>query len=197
MTDLAEADERARVRAKARVGTIIDGRYQLDRILALGGMGAVYLARHLKLKKRVALKLLHPDVEQKVDLVLRFEREALAGAHVDNKHVAAATDFGQLEDGARYLVTEYVRGKTLREILIAYAPLDAVRAARITRQLAVGLGEIHAKGIVHRDIKPRNIMVTDSDFVKIIDFGLAKIEEARVSTIDLSDASRHGLSVAQ
>jgi serine/threonine-protein kinase len=184
------ADDRARERAKSRVGTTVDGRYRIDSVLALGGMGAVYLARHLKLRKRVALKLLHPDVEQKVELVLRFEREALAGAHVDNKHVAAATDFGELEDGTRYLVTEYVRGKTLREVLIAQAPFDPIRAARIARQIAVGLGEIHAKGIVHRDLKPRNVMLTDADFVKIIDFGLAKIEESRVSTI--SEAVEEG-----
>jgi serine/threonine-protein kinase len=176
-------EDEAKTRAEARVGTVIDGRYQLDRVLAMGGMGAVYVARHLKLKKRVAVKLLHPDVEQKVELVLRFEREAMVGAHVENRHVAAATDFGDLPDGTRYLVTEYVRGRTLRELLIAEAPMDPVRATRIVRQIATGLAEIHARGIVHRDLKPRNVMVTDGDFVKIIDFGLAKIEDARVSTI--------------
>ncbi|NUP12453.1 MAG: protein kinase [Polyangiaceae bacterium] len=174
---------RAEERARSLVGKTIDERYQIDRILAMGGMGTVYLARHLKLKKRVALKVLHPDAEDHPELFLRFEREALAGAQVNHPHVAAATDFGELPDGTRYLVMEYVRGTTLRSLIDQEAPLPPARAARIARQIALALTEIHKRGIVHRDLKPRNIMLADGDAVKIVDFGLAKIDGARVSTM--------------
>lgn len=165
------------------IGKGIDERYQIDRVLAMGGMGTVYLGRHLKLKKRVALKVLHPDAEDHPELFLRFEREALAGAQVNHPNVAAATDFGELPDGTRYLVMEYVRGGTLRSVLDASAPLPPVRAVLIARQIAVALAEIHKRGIVHRDLKPRNVMLGEGDTVKIVDFGLAKIDGARMSTM--------------
>jgi len=186
-------DQRANERAKGLIGQVVDGRYQIDRILAMGGMGSVYLARHLKLRKRVALKVLHPGTEDHPELYMRFEREALAGAQVTHAHVAAATDFGELADGTRYLVLEYVRGRTLRAVLDEDAPLLVLRAAKITRQISVALREIHARGIVHRDLKPRNVMLGESDFVKIVDFGLARIDGARISTVssdELEDDER-------
>ncbi|MBL8742065.1 MAG: serine/threonine protein kinase, partial [Myxococcales bacterium] len=180
-------DKRATERAQALVGQVVDGRYQIDRVLAMGGMGTVYLARHLKLKKRVALKVLHPGTEDHPELYMRFEREALAGAQVTHAHVAAATDFGELADGTRYLVLEYVRGRTLRALMDTDAPLASVRAAKIARQISVALAEIHARGIVHRDLKPRNVMLTEGEFVKIVDFGLARIDGARISTVSLDE----------
>ncbi|MFO0616022.1 MAG: serine/threonine-protein kinase [Polyangiaceae bacterium] len=177
------ADEQATERAQALVGATIDGRYRIDQILAMGGMGTVYLARHLKLRKRVALKILHPDVEQHEELLLRFEREAAAGAQVTHPNVACATDFGDLDDGTRYLVMEYVRGETLRTAIDREAPFPVERAAKIARQIAVALEAIHKEGIVHRDLKPRNVMLTDRDFVKLVDFGLAKVDNARFSAL--------------
>ncbi len=178
-----DGDARARDRAEHLVGRTIDGRYRIDGVLAMGGMGAVYVGRHLKLKKRVALKVLHPAAEDDPELVSRFEREALAGGHVSHPHVAAATDFGELADGTRFLVMEYVKGITLRSLVEREGALPAERAARIARQIAVALGEIHGRGIVHRDLKPRNVMLTEDDFVKIVDFGLAKVEAGRMSTV--------------
>ena len=180
-------DKRATERAESLVGQVVDGRYQIDRVLAMGGMGTVYLARHLKLRKRVALKVLHPGTEDHPELYMRFEREALAGAQVTHAHVAAATDFGELADGTRYLVLEYVRGRTLRALMDADAPLAALRAAKIARQISVALAEIHERGIVHRDLKPRNIMLSDGEFVKVVDFGLARIDGARISTVSLDE----------
>jgi serine/threonine-protein kinase len=147
----------------------------------------VYLGRHLKLKKRVAIKTLHPDVNDHPELVMRFEREALAGAQVSHMNVACATDFGDLEDGTRYLVMEYVRGTNLRDVIDREAPLSAERAVRIARQIAVALGHLHERGIIHRDLKPKNVMLGEGDFVKVVDFGLAKVDARRISSVDVDE----------
>lgn len=175
-------------RDRALVGTTVDDRYHFDDVIATGAMGTVYLARHLKLKKRVAIKVLHPDVDDHPELVLRFEREALAGAQVAHPHVACATDFGDLEGGARYLVMEYVKGETLRDVLDREAPLEPKRAVAIARQLAVALDHVHSRGIVHRDLKPRNVILGEGDVVKLVDFGLAKIDGGRMSTLPADEA---------
>ena len=168
-------------RARELIGTVISQRYRIEELLAMGGMGAVYRGRHLHLKKRVAVKVLRPETENLPELVARFEREAIAGAHVAHPNVAAATDFGQLEDGSYFLVLEYVSGKPLHEI-IKSGPLPAARAVPIGRQLAAALAAVHAMGIVHRDVKPRNVMLVEGkgDLAKLIDFGLAKVPVDRV-----------------
>jgi eukaryotic-like serine/threonine-protein kinase len=177
----SQPDHPGAARAAELIGTVISQRYRIDALLAMGGMGAVYRGSHLLLKKRVAVKVLHPETENLPELVARFEREAIAGAHVAHANVAAATDFGQLEDGSFFLVLEYVSGKTLHEI-IAKGPIPAARAVHIGRQLAAGMAAIHAMGIVHRDVKPRNVMLVEgkNDLAKLIDFGLAKVPVDRV-----------------
>src|SRR5262249_21119171 len=132
------ADMAAKARASALIGTVISGRYRVVELLALGGVGAVYLGEHVLMHKHVAVKVLHPDTQGLPDLVPRFEREAVAGAHIQHPNVAAATDFGQLEDGSYFLVLEYVRGITLREV-IKRGPVPAARVAAIGRQMAAGL----------------------------------------------------------
>ncbi|KYF74553.1 hypothetical protein BE11_20460, partial [Sorangium cellulosum] len=170
------SDEAAKQRAASYLGRVISKRYRIDEVIAMGGMGAVYRGEHVHMHKRVAIKILHPDTERLPELVERFEREAIAGAHIQHRNVATATDFGEAEDGSFFLVLEYVRGTTLHEI-IRRGAMPAPRAVLIARQLAAALDATHAMNIVHRDLKPRNVMVVEpqGDLVKLIDFGLAKV----------------------
>ena len=160
------------------VGVTLSARYLIEKLIGEGGMGAVYQAQHTHMRKRVAVKVLHPEMSRMSEVVARFEREAMAAAHIDHPNVAAATDFGKLEDGSFFLVLEYVEGKSLREA-IAEGRLELGRALHITRQIASALGRAHALGIVHRDLKPENVMLVtregDTDFVKVLDFGIAKV----------------------
>ncbi|HEY6077321.1 MAG TPA: serine/threonine-protein kinase, partial [Polyangiaceae bacterium] len=164
--------------ADARVGTTLADRYRIDALIGEGGMGRVYAAEHVLMRKRLAIKVLHRELTTMAEVVARFEREAMAAANIDHPNVAAATDFGKLADGAVFLVLEYVQGKNLRDE-IATGPIAAERALHITRQIAAGLGSAHALDIVHRDLKPENVMLVDKggdpDFVKVLDFGIAKV----------------------
>ena len=168
-------------RAEDLVGKTIAGRYRVDDLVAMGGIGAVYRAHHLLLQKRVAIKILRPDTEGLDQLVIRFEREAIAGAHIVHPNVAAATDFGHLDDGSCFLVLEYVGGETLHSI-VRRGRVPVPRAIRIARQIASALSAAHGMGIIHRDVKAGNVMVLEeqNDLVKLIDFGLAKVPVAQV-----------------
>jgi serine/threonine-protein kinase len=167
-----------------RLGTVISGRYLIRELLGEGGMGSVYLAEHTHMKKRVALKLLHPEMSDNPEVSARFEREAMAAAHIEHPNVAGATDFGKTEDGAFFLVLEYVEGTDLRTAL-ADGPISPPRSLRITRQIALALERAHEAGIVHRDLKPENVMLVkkdgEPDFVKVLDFGIAKVLEGAAS----------------
>jgi serine/threonine protein kinase len=160
------------------VGVVLSGRYQINKLIGEGGMGAVYQAEHTHMRKRFAIKVLHPEMSRLSEVVARFEREAMAAAHIEHPNVAGATDFGKLEDGSFFLVLEYVEGKSLREA-ISEGRLELGRALRVARQIASALGRAHALGIVHRDLKPENVMLVtregDPDFVKVLDFGIAKV----------------------
>src|SRR5262247_3432874 len=103
--------------APQRIGEIVSGRYRIKELIGEGGMGAVYLAEHTHMRKRVALKLLHAEMSQDDEVLARFKREAEAAAHVEHPNVAAATDFGQTDDGAFFLVLEYVEGSSLRSVI--------------------------------------------------------------------------------
>jgi serine/threonine-protein kinase len=165
--------------ATSLVGQVVSGRYRIQKLLGEGGMGAVYLAEHTHMRKRVALKLLHAEMSTDEEVLARFRREAEAAAHVEHPNVAAATDFGQTEDGSFFLVLEYVEGTNLRDVLNQNA-MGARRALHVTRQIAFALERAHGAGIVHRDLKPENVMLVqkgdDPDFVKVLDFGIAKVE---------------------
>ena len=160
------------------IGMTLSGRYRIERLLGEGGMGAVYQAEHTHMRKRLAVKVLHPEMSRLPEVVARFEREAMAAAHIDHPNVATATDFGKLEDGSFFLVLEFVEGKSLRDA-INDGRLELGRALHITRQIAAALKGAHALGIVHRDLKPENVMLVerdgDADFVKVLDFGIAKV----------------------
>jgi serine/threonine-protein kinase len=147
-------------------------------------MGVVYRAEHVHMKKAVAVKILHQHMTAMPEVVARFEREAVAAGRIEHPNVAAATDFGRLDDGSFYLVLEYIEGKSLSSLLASGGTLPAVRALAITRQIADGLAAAHAAGIIHRDLKPENVMLVERDgvpdWVKVLDFGIAKVpvEEA-------------------
>ena len=167
------------------IGVVLSGRYLIERLIGEGGMGAVYQAEHTHMRKRLAVKVLHPEMSRMAEVVARFEREAMAAAHIEHPNVAAATDFGKLEDGSFFLVLEYVEGRSLREA-IAEGRLELGRALSIARQMASALGRAHSIGIVHRDLKPENIMLVardgEADFVKVLDFGIAKVPVGELGT---------------
>ncbi len=172
------------------VGRTLSDRYVVHELIGHGGMGAVYRGEQVHLRKRVAIKVLRPDMARMVELAVRFEREAIAGAHVEHPNVVAAIDFGKLEDGSQFLILEYVEGTSLKDLIEgAKVPLD--RALVITRQIAQGLAAVHEKSIVHRDVKPQNILLDGRGQVKLLDFGLAKV---RLEL--LSDAGRNAKPAA-
>jgi eukaryotic-like serine/threonine-protein kinase len=180
----------ARERARSLVGRTILGRYHIEELVALGGIAAVFRAKKLGSGEDVAVKVLHPDVEGLPELIERFEREAVAGKHIFHPNVAAVTDIDQLEDGSFFLVQEFIRGTTLRE-LMQHGPVPPVRAARIARELAVALLAAHDMQIVHRDVKPLNVMLLAGHEarVQLIDFGLAKVPVEHLSVAN-EDARR-------
>ncbi len=175
MTSQAEA---AAKEAAKLVGSTISDRYRIERLLGEGGMGAVYEAEHTLMHKRVAIKVLHAEMSKMTEVVTRFEREAMAAAHIEHPNVASATDFGKLDDGSFFLVLELIDGKSLRDA-IGTSRFTVARALHVTRQIASALARAHGLGIVHRDLKPENVMLvtrdSDEDFVKVLDFGIAKV----------------------
>ena len=160
------------------VGKVLAGRYEVASLIGIGSMAAVYLVHHVAIRKRMAVKVLHPSLLQIPEMLARFEREALVAGHLEHPHVAAAQDFGRTEDGGLFFVLEYIEGRELRAIL-KQGPVSIARTIHIARQIASMLELAHGLQIIHRDLKPENIMLTrrdaDSDYVKILDFGLAKV----------------------
>lgn len=162
------------------VGTRI-GAYSIVRELGAGGMGTVYEALHVQLGRRVALKVLKAEVASSPEMLTRFFNEARAVNHVEHPGLVQISDFGSLPDGSPYLVMELLRGETLAARLLARGRLTEPEALPIVGQLASILAAAHDKGIVHRDVKPSNVMlvpdpaVTGGERVKLLDFGVAKI----------------------
>jgi serine/threonine-protein kinase len=156
-------------------GQRIAGKYELVRPLARGGMGAVWIARHVELDSQVAVKFMAERLLERDDGFIRFKREAQAAARLKSVHVAQIHDYG-VHDGMPYIAMELLHGEDLSQLL-ARRRLNASESADIIRQVCVGLGQAHAEGIVHRDLKPANIFLSQSGqerVVKILDFGIAK-----------------------
>lgn len=185
-SDFSPASSSAPVSERGRklLGTTVGGRYKVLSPLGHGTMGEVFLVEHVTIRRRMALKVLSDEMSKSPEAVTRFEREALASAHIDHPNVVAATDSGRTEDGALFVVFEYVDGQSLHE-RIAQGPLAPPLAVRITRQVVSALVRAHGIGIIHRDIKPQNIMLVshegDEPLAKVLDFGLAKLSVALLS----------------
>jgi len=168
--------------ARARVGQVLGGKYQLVRLIAEGGMGWVFEARHELVKRRLAVKLLRPALAHRRDLLARFRDEAVAAGALESEHVAAALDLGFADDGVPFLVMEYLQGETLAALLAREGRLARERAVDLVAQACEGVAVAHAAGIVHRDLKPQNLFVCrradGTDLVKVLDFGVAKLADA-------------------
>lgn len=150
------------------------GAYELIRPLGTGGMGTVYLAKHRKLAKEVAIKLLPARTFRNDHFAARFQREIRVAGGLDHPSIVRATDAGEY-DGTHYLVMEHIDGLDLSRIARRLRKLDIADACEIARQVALGLSHAHAEGIVHRDVKPSNLMVDKNGEVKVLDFGLARL----------------------
>lgn len=164
----------------ARLGSTVGGKYLIASFLAEGGMGAVYAAQHIIIKRRFAVKFLHADLARRRDALARFRREAETAGALESENVAAVVDFGIATDGAPYIVMEYLEGCDLGRLLLLQGPLPVERAADLVVQACKGIQEAHAAGVIHRDLKPENLFVCrrsdGSDLVKIVDFGIAKLK---------------------
>src|SRR6266545_3863977 len=159
-------------------GSILAGKYRVERVLGKGGMGVVVAAMHLQLGRRVALKFLRAEACENRDVVERFIREARAAVQIHTEHVARVIDVGELENGSPYMVMEYLAGADLAEVLRTRGGLPVVEAVDYVLQASEAIAEAHALGIVHRDLKPANLFLTQradrSPLVKVLDFGISK-----------------------
>ena len=159
-------------------GALIADRYRVIGRLGQGGMGQVYLAEHVRMGRKSALKIMNPGMAHDPDSVNRFNREAANASRINHTNVASIYDFGETDDGLLFLAMEYVEGQPLSTTIAREGALPLRRAASIARQVAAALRVAHHLGIVHRDLKPDNIMIASdidgSELVKVVDFGIAK-----------------------
>jgi eukaryotic-like serine/threonine-protein kinase len=163
-----------------RIGELVGGKYRITRYLAEGGMGVVYEAQHVVVKRRFAVKFLRPDFARRRENLGRFQREAEAAGSLESEHIASVVDFGIAADESPYLVMEYLAGESLASLLRRQGRVPYGRAADLCVQACHGAEAAHAAGIVHRDLKPHNVFVCrredGTDLLKILDFGIAKLE---------------------
>ncbi|MBX3270501.1 MAG: serine/threonine protein kinase [Sandaracinaceae bacterium] len=164
------------------LGKTLDGRYHLERLLGKGGMGLVYEAKHVILGKRLAVKVLKEEVSRDEKVIARFQREAQSAGAIGSPHICDVSDFGTMPDGSTYFVMEYLDGPSLSTALHQQNPMPTARVLDVGIQLCDALGAAHERGIVHRDLKPDNVHLVEQggrrDFVKVLDFGIAKVGNA-------------------
>ena len=163
-------------------GQIVDSKYRVTCQLGSGGMAVVYEAENLRIRRKVAIKVLHAATAAKPDLIQRFEREAQAAGAIGSDHIVEVYDLGRLDDGSPYMVMERLVGETLSDRIKRMGKMPPAAICPLIRQVLRGLEAAHAAGIVHRDLKPSNIFIMKEkaerrDFIKIIDFGISKFQE--------------------
>ena len=172
------------------LGQTLAGKYLVAKLIKRGGMGAVYQGKHVLMDKTVAIKVLRPALAVDDDVVARFSREAKAASRISHPHAVSVTDFGESENGIVFLVMEYLEGRTLKEIIRSEGAMPLKRVVEIIRQVTGALDAAHGQGVVHRDLKSDNIMVSQTnggDWAKVLDFGIAKIQQpASVKDADLT-----------
>jgi serine/threonine-protein kinase len=171
----------AMIAAPVQPGDVLLGKYRVDRVLGVGGMGVVVAATHLQLGQPVALKFMLVDALASAEAAERFLREARAAVRLRSQHVARIQDVGTLENGAPYIVMELLQGMDLAQVLAQQGPLPPTTAVDFVLQACDAIAEAHASGIVHRDLKPANLFVTvapsGAALVKVLDFGIAKAHD--------------------
>jgi serine/threonine protein kinase len=164
------------------VGSYVDGRYLVKRLVGEGGMGLVYEAEHVEIGRRVAIKVLHAAYTRQAEILARFRAEARAATRIGNPHIVEVLDSGTTVDGAVYFVMEFLDGQSLARLIEHEGKLPPARAIAIAREMCQALTAAHAAGIIHRDMKPDNVFLIQrdgrSDFVKVLDFGIAKTLDA-------------------
>jgi serine/threonine protein kinase len=160
-------------------GTLLAGKYRVERVIGRGGMGVVLAVRHEKLEQRMALKLMLPGAHEHREAVARFLREARAAARIQSEHVARVFDVGELDSGEPYMAMEYLEGCDVGSLIATRGTLEPEEAADYLLQACEALAEAHARGIVHRDLKPGNLFLVDrvggDRMVKVLDFGISKV----------------------
>jgi len=170
------------VKIPVRIGEVLAGKYRVESILGAGAMGVVVAARHVQLGSPVALKFMLPEALLVSGASDRFIREARAAACLRGEHVARVTDFGTLDDGAPYIVMEYLEGSDLDAVMTARGPLSVAEAVGYVVDACEGMDEAHGAGIVHRDLKPKNLFLTrrhdGTPLIKVLDFGISKFTDA-------------------
>ncbi len=163
-------------------GEILAGKYRVEKVLGVGGMGVVVAARHIDLDEKVAIKFLLPAMLGDGAAVARFQREAKAAVRIKSEHVARVFDVGRLQDGAPYMVMEFLEGSDLAALLTRHGAMPFAQAVDFILQACVAVADAHALGIIHRDLKPANLFcVRRSDgqlSIKVLDFGISKLTEA-------------------
>jgi eukaryotic-like serine/threonine-protein kinase len=177
-----QAGRAAGARFDPLVGTTLAERYEIIRRIGEGGMGAVYEGRHSIIGKRVAIKVLLEKFLENEELIARLLQEARLASSIGHQNIVDVTDFGTTRDGRAFVVMEFLEGEPLSELIMRDAPLPVERSLAIVKQIASALGAAHAKGIVHRDVKPENVYLVrrgDADFVKVVDFGVSKAGHTR------------------
>lgn len=171
-----------RALAESRLGTKLKGKWTLERLLGVGGMASVYVGVH-KIGRRDAIKILHPHVAEDEDIRERFEREALAVNRFEHPGKVEIRDIDVTDEGEPFLVMELLEGQSLRELAKGNPGLDLPRLLSIVDDVLDVLAAAHDKGIIHRDVKPDNVFVQDSGVVKLLDFGVARIQESPSMTL--------------